>query len=367
MTKLKNNYARQKTINRAKGKKSTIRAPYRASFAIQDGAFGALRSQLNPIAPILVTLAALAQGKKAKDRKVKEGAPVAVKSNNQQLRKTSEIENLISDAALWENPLKAVSSLICLLRELEALQTPLEPLAAPPPPPPPPSPAAGGVAEVTAEAPKFLALRRWLEANGAQIAPGVRIGDAGAAGTGLFTERGLDRHERFISVPRCAMLSAQFGAGETTQIAKICFGDPVMRMKPSLPLALVLANERLIGAASPFAPYVASLPERFSTPLWWGVADFTALRGSPAVLAEAAHKLRAAFKLYLHARSHMAQAISRFGWDLGVLGSASAECGLTWALFRWALSCTSTRQNRVPAPPKVGGWSQCSHSTGASV
>ena len=260
-------------------------------------------------------------------------------------RLEKELASLRADAARLQTLLRAVPADVCSVGRtgafLDAMQPVLAHLAAmsartPLPPVPAPDAAAARLHAVT----------RWFAAHGgvlhASVAPAVLPG----YGTALCVRRdaaaAVAADELVVRVPRALVLSEET-ALRVAGVAALFGGRAVAAQFPETVLALqVLHEAECGGAASHWAPFVAVLPARYETPLFWAWDDFCALRGSPA-LYESLLSVKAAATQYCH-----------FFRELDTRRDAARFISLrlfTWPRFAWALSAVMTRKNRVPVLP----------------
>lgn len=195
------------------------------------------------------------------------------------------------------------------------------------------------------------------------------VGDA--CGHGCRATRNVAAGEVVLRVPTALMLSLHVGpASARSPVPRLVAADPLLRATPTLGLALLLAHERLQGAHSAFAPYLAVLPASFDVPLAWRPRDLQPLRAaSPAVYNRAVNGWRMALKQYVYLAHKAAREPGGFGQHFPVVAASGdgARPLFTLALFRWALATAITRQNEVPAAlgattlALIPLWDMCNH------
>lgn len=191
------------------------------------------------------------------------------------------------------------------------------------------------------------ALAAWFTAHGGvlheSVAPSLLPGFGAALCVRAQAAKGVAEDELVVSVPRSLVLS-ESTALRVDAITALFGGDAVAAQFPETLVALQLLYEhKRVGASSHWAPFIAALPERFATPLFWSLSDFCALRGSPA-LYESLMAVKAAATQFCHLFHELEKGR---GGALRFLPPHT----FTWPLFAWALSAVMTRKNRVPVLP----------------
>lgn len=117
----------------------------------------------------------------------------------------------------------------------------------------------------------------------------------------------------------------------------------ILRDSPAVSLALFTACSAW-DDASPHGPYLRSLPDTYSIPLFLPAAEWRLLAAS-SCFAPSAQFLRSVVAHYV--------AFSRLAWREGAAFPIPPRA-LTWPLFRWALGAVLTRQNEVPLAGAAG-------------
>ena len=213
-------------------------------------------------------------------------------------------------------------------------------------------PAAAGDA-----AARWARFREYLAASDC-VCPKLEFGPIDEVkGAGVTAREPLCEGETFITVPTEMMLSLGTGPCARSPLAKALAEDPYFGSVETVALAVLLLAEAAKGDASPFAAYIGTLPESFSTPMFWTVEDLDRLGGSAAAppFARAVRSLSAALQQYAMA----VQALGRI--DAGGCRVPSLR------QFLWALGAVVTRQNQVPPGclALIPGWDLCNHEEGA--
>lgn len=198
------------------------------------------------------------------------------------------------------------------------------------------------------------------------VSNGLRIGfiDNDTDNATLFATRAISRDTLLVEVPSRAIMTSAPPAHRPS-LAALTQATPALLRSPSLALTVILLAEAAAGTASPFAPYIAALPTRFTTPFsaFTTPESYLALRPSPAAIV-AVRTLRAQLRDYAGIFSTVASARPS---DLPLQF-------LSLFNFRWAVSVIMTRQNALPAldpspnsPPQmalVPFWDLFNHAYG---
>jgi hypothetical protein len=156
-----------------------------------------------------------------------------------------------------------------------------------------------------------------------------------AEGAGVIAAKDLDTDELFMRIPRSAMLT--FETALQSPFGQLIVRDEKLAKSQSLATAMHLLFERLAGDKSRWAPYLAILPLRYTTPLHASLAELRALKGS-AIYSGTLRMLAANVRQYVemfqaHARAQRSTKLPDF----------------TYAEFRWAVATLMARQNKVLA------------------
>ena len=265
-----------------------------------------------------------------------------------------ELASRKADVERLDTLLRAVPADVCRVESSAAFLAAMEPvlaqlgaMAARSPLPPVRAPAA--------TAAQLDAFARWFAAHGgvlhASVAPALLPGYGAALCVARDAPGPLAADELVVRVPRALVLSEET-ALRAEGVAALFGGRAVAAQFPETALALQVLHEATRGSgestsststASFWAPYLAALPERYATPLFWARDDFCALRGSPA-LYESLMGVKAAATQYCH--FFRALAAHR---DLAARFVSPRL--FTWPRFAWALSAVMTRKNRIPVLP----------------
>lgn len=183
----------------------------------------------------------------------------------------------------------------------------------------------------------------WARDFGVDLAAnGLRVSfiDGDTDNATLFATRSIPHETLLVEVPSRAMMTSAPPVHRPSLVA-LMQATPVLMRSPSLALSLILLAEAAAGAASPFAPYIAALPARFTTPFaaFDTPASYIALRPSPSATV-AVRTLRAQLRDYT-------------GIFFAIASTRPSDIPLQFlslSNFRWVVSVIMTRQNALPAP-----------------
>lgn len=185
----------------------------------------------------------------------------------------------------------------------------------------------------------YVTFAQWLK----RVAPDSGLDDsfvfssAVPEGSGVVAARDLEADELFMRIPRKAMLT--FETALESPLRVVIERDERLQRSHSLATALHLLFERLAGASSFWAPYLAILPAAYTTPLHASPAELRALKGS-ATYAAALLMVTTHVRQYVDAVDQIAAARARQGVKLPEF---------TFREFRWAVATLMARQNKILA------------------
>lgn len=208
---------------------------------------------------------------------------------------------------------------------------------------PPPAPAS--------ESTHLSELVDWFLSHGGSL-DGVSPQHVPRQGTGLVATCSVSAGETLAVVPPNLMLRLDRGSSSPQALA---LAEVVPEPLWPARLAVALLVERAKGEASHFAPYVASLPDRFATPIFWSPSAVASLQYAP---------IRAQIKR----RSRWLLSLGNECLGEKLVNSASDPFGgvcVDAAGFAWAWSACSSRAFRLGGrgdEPHRGGWGRVSDS-----
>lgn len=193
------------------------------------------------------------EGSKYEQQKRKELAVLVDKL----LKLTSIFQATVTPAKSWEHYLE-IESLLKQIQNIEAPKTKSE------------TPSRESNIE------EFL---KWLNENEAQY-EGVEIASFKGYDLGLKATKDFKEGSLMLTIPRKVMMSEQ-DARESI-LGKFIEVDPLLQNMPNITLALFLLMEKS-KPDSFWAPYIAVLPERYSTILYFTPDELAELKPSPVL------------------------------------------------------------------------------------
>lgn len=204
----------------------------------------------------------------------------------------------------------------------------------------------------------FLQFETWLCTHGLDLSEtSFRIGfvDDDVENATLFATKDIAENEMVLTVPESVMLTAETNS---SPLAPLLTAVPTLTTMPSIRLALHLLAEAS-NPKSSFAPYIETLPSKFSIPFaTFSPDEYLAMHPSPAG-SGAIKSLRAQVRNY----TYIYQALHRM--KLSTLSTSL----VTYQNYVWAVSIVMSRQNAIPIkqPPTlalVPVWDLCNHEPG---
>jgi len=198
----------------------------------------------------------------------------------------------------------------------------------------------------------------WLNENLVDTSS-VAIDEYQEEGYGLKTTRQLVNDEKFLEVPRSVMLTSETAA--ESGLAPLITEDRILQAMPNVVLSLHLLCEA-VNPASFFAPYIAILPDSYSTALYYSQDELQLLKGSP-VLSDVLGQRRNIARQYAY--FYRLFQISEDAANLPIKDFCYDD-------YRWAVSSVMTRQNQVPSIESTENrslaliplWDMCNHCEG---
>eukprot|EP01134_Creolimax_fragrantissima_P001641 CFRG1641T1 len=192
----------------------------------------------------------------------------------------------------------------------------------------------------------------WLAENGLREGV-IEIKEFGVMGKGLVAKKDLEESDLMVQVPDKLFMSTE--TAMSSAHAAIFVKYPLFSAQPNV----LLAAHLLAEARNPnsfWKPYIDSLPQDFSTPLWWNICELQLLDGT-SVQSEVMTYIRHVVKLYIM----FSMVNDREDCFLGN--------NLPYKDFKWAISVVMTRQNQVPINGKpcmalIPLWDLSNHSNG---
>lgn len=119
----------------------------------------------------------------------------------------------------------------------------------------------------------------WCDKMGVKRADGISIQNIAGRGMGLVAMKTFEFGEILVSVPSKAMITLEY-AKTKSELKRAFAVDPILLKMENVALSIHLANEKLKEHDSVFDFYVRSLPNSFSTPLYFDTNELQLLKGS---------------------------------------------------------------------------------------
>lgn len=119
----------------------------------------------------------------------------------------------------------------------------------------------------------------WMTTNGAKF-DGIEIAEFAGYELGLKTNVNIDKSSLIISVPRNLMLT--YDAAKKSELKNLIVDDMILSKMPNVALAVFLLLEKF-KENSFWKPYIDTLPQTYSTILYFNVDDLKELHGSPTL------------------------------------------------------------------------------------
>ncbi|KAK9512653.1 hypothetical protein O3M35_001030 [Rhynocoris fuscipes] len=124
---------------------------------------------------------------------------------------------------------------------------------------------------------KVCTITDWMIENGAKI-DGVEIGEFDGYEYGLKAVKDIKEGELLICVPRKLMMTTEFA--RTSELEFLFKNDPMLAHMPNIILALFLLLEKF-KENSFWRPYIESLPNEYTTVMYFSLQELEELKGSP--------------------------------------------------------------------------------------
>nr|XP_057947226.1 actin-histidine N-methyltransferase-like [Doryrhamphus excisus]XP_057947228.1 actin-histidine N-methyltransferase-like [Doryrhamphus excisus] len=204
----------------------------------------------------------------------------------------------------------------------------------------------------------FQDLVSWAKENGVSC-EGFRIANFGEEGYGLQATRDIKAEELFLCIPRKMLMTVE--SAQNSILGPLLRQDRILKAMGNVSLALHLLCERA-NSASPWQPYIRSLPQDYSTPLYYQQDEVHLLLGTQAiqdVLSQFKNTARQYAYFYRLLQTHPAASV------------LPLKDSFTFDDYRWAVSSVMTRQNQIPTEDGsritqalIPLWDMCNHING---
>ncbi|KAK3599000.1 hypothetical protein CHS0354_007455 [Potamilus streckersoni] len=205
----------------------------------------------------------------------------------------------------------------------------------------------------------FPAFISWLQGHSVSTEK-IRLHEFEGYGYGLQATAELKEGDMFLAVPRKTMMTA--ASAQSTVLSQLILEDKILQVMPSVALALHLLCEKR-SQDSPWKPYIDTLPEEYSTPLYFTVEDLEYLKGSPA-LSDCISQYRNIARQYAYFYRLLQN-------ETPATTCLPIKDCFIYDDYRWAVSTVMTRQNQIPTPDGskmtfalIPLWDMCNHCNG---
>ncbi|XP_077394469.1 actin-histidine N-methyltransferase isoform X5 [Festucalex cinctus] len=206
----------------------------------------------------------------------------------------------------------------------------------------------------------FQSLVSWAKSNGSSC-DGVQIANFGKEGFGLQATRDIKAEELFLCIPRKILMTLE--SAKNSILGTLIHQDRILKTMGNVALALHLLCERA-SSTSMWLPYIRSLPQDYSTPLYYQPEEVQLLLGTQAiqdVFSQFKNTARQYAYFYKLLQTHPAASV------------LPLKDNFTFDDYRWAVSSVMTRQNQIPTEDGsqvtqalIPLWDMCNHTNGLS-
>lgn len=204
----------------------------------------------------------------------------------------------------------------------------------------------------------FPELMSWAQDSGASCA-GFEIGSFGDEGLGLRATKDIKAEELFLWIPRKMLMTVE--SAKNSVLGPLYSQDRILQAMGNVTLALHLLCERS-EPASPWLPYIKTLPAEYDTPLYYEEEEVRHLLGTQAVqdvLSQYKNTARQYAYFYKVVQTHP------------TASKLPLKDAFTFDDYRWAVSSVMTRQNQIPTEDGsrvtlalIPLWDMCNHTNG---
>ncbi|XP_045499611.1 actin-histidine N-methyltransferase [Colias croceus] len=196
----------------------------------------------------------------------------------------------------------------------------------------------------------------WLKENGAEF-EGVEIAEFAGYDLGLKALKEFQEDSLILTIPQKVMMTEK--DAHKSELSEFIKRDPLMQNMPNVTLALFLLLEKS-KPDSFWKPYIDTLPEKYSTVLYYDLEEFAELKPSPT--------FESSLKLFTNIARQYAYFWHKINKpDVPVL--KSLQDIFTFENYRWAVSTVMTRQNHIQLADQsttafIPLWDMCNHEQG---
>ncbi|KAI4883121.1 hypothetical protein NFI96_017288 [Prochilodus magdalenae] len=232
----------------------------------------------------------------------------------------------------------------------------------------------------------FAELMAWAAECGASC-DGFEIANFADEGYGLKATRDIKAEELFLWIPRKMLMTVESAKGSV--LGPLYSQDRILQAMGNVTLALHLLCERA-DPASPWLPYIKTLPGDYDTPLYFEEEEVRHLLATQAiqdVLSQYKNTARqyAYFYKVIHVEYCVCLPVCACLFHMSRLYGPGRECfethpnasklplkdAFTFDDYRWAVSSVMTRQNQIPTEDGsrvtlalIPLWDMCNHTNG---
>uniref|UniRef100_A0A8C2XHH7 protein-histidine N-methyltransferase n=1 Tax=Cyclopterus lumpus TaxID=8103 RepID=A0A8C2XHH7_CYCLU len=204
----------------------------------------------------------------------------------------------------------------------------------------------------------FPDLLSWAQESGASC-DSFTVANFGTEGYGLRATRDIKAEELFLWIPRKMLMTVE--SAQNSVLGPLYSQDRILQAMGNVTLAFHLLCERA-DPASPWLPYIRSLPQEYDTPLFYQQEEVQVLLGTQAVqdvLSQYKNTARQYAYFYKLVQTHPAAS------------QLPLKDSFTFDDYRWAVSSVMTRQNQIPTEDGsriilalIPLWDMCNHTNG---
>uniref|UniRef100_A0A8C7VVM8 protein-histidine N-methyltransferase n=1 Tax=Oncorhynchus mykiss TaxID=8022 RepID=A0A8C7VVM8_ONCMY len=204
----------------------------------------------------------------------------------------------------------------------------------------------------------FPELMAWAQESGASC-EGVEIANFAGEGFGLRATKDIKAEELFLWIPRTMLMTVE--SAKNSVLGPLYSQDRILQAMGNVTLALHLLCERA-DPASPWLPYIKTLPGDYDTPLYYEeeeVHHLLSTQAIPDVLSQYKNTARQYAYFYKVIQTHL------------TTSKLPLKDAFTFDDYRWAVSSVMTRQNQIPTEDGsrvtlalIPLWDMCNHTNG---
>lgn len=197
---------------------------------------------------------------------------------------------------------------------------------------------------------------KWLKDNEVQF-DGTEISEFAGYELGLKAGKAFTEGSLILTVPAKVMMTEK--NAQESDLAEFIAVDPLLQNMPNITLALFLLLEKN-NPDSFWKPYIETLPDKYSTVLYFTSEELSELRPSPV--------FESSLKLFRNIARQYAYFYNKiYTLDIPIL--KKLQDVFTFDSYRWAVSTVMTRQNNIQLDNNdvtafIPLWDMCNHEHG---